>query len=129
MTTLLTLLLNPRTWVILLAVGVITFFAYTMDQNSKMKIEIADQQDEISELQDTAETLKAGQLIIKDDIVRLDEMAKRKQQVIIREIQIQKELDEIPKTIDAPLADPNNLLYAKRLRDYQNESLANLTRN
>lgn len=120
-------LLDPRTWVVLVIVGVTWFFVHTFEQNKQFKIELDNQQDKIVLLQKETDGLRAGQEILKEDISRLDEIAANKQKIIIREVEIRRELSEIPKTIDAPFADDNNLAYARRLRQHQHDTLSDLT--
>lgn len=122
-------LLNPRTWIVLILVGIVWFFVHTMEQNKQLKSDLLVQEDKIELLETETATLKAGQDIIKEDILRIDVLAQEKQKVIIREIEIRRELDEIPKTIDTPFADDNNFAYAQRVRTHQIDTLSKLTRS
>lgn len=117
------LLMNPKAWIALLAAAFIAFVAFTFHENGNLKADLKTQQQTISQLQTDAEVLRKGQSLIKTDIQRLDDLAQAKQTIIIRETELNRDLDEIPETEDRPFADSNNLAYAQRLRDYQHNAI------
>src|SRR6476620_306416 len=121
------LLLNPKTWVAMLAAMFIAFFVYTMRQNDSLKTKLDDQAEVVLQLEADRDKLVAGQEILVRDVSRLDELGASKQTIVIKQQELDRDLDEIPETQDRPFADPNNLAYGQRLRDYQTESLSELT--
>lgn len=123
------LLLNPKTWIAGLAALFILFFVYTMKENDSLKQKLDDQQEVVAQLVVDNKSLKEGQLILLNDVSRLDTLAASKQTIIIRENQLDRDLDAIPETDDRPFADDNNFAYGQRLRSYQTESLDALTAN
>lgn len=114
-----TILLNPKTWVALLAALVLGFMTYTIYENKQLNKDIVAAENTIKTLNGKIETLEAGYVIVKDDIKALDKLAERKDQLIIRETEVRTELEQIPQTIDRPLHDANNFAYAKRVSDHQ----------
>ena len=119
-------LLNPYTLIAGVVIAFALFIFVIMDQNGDMKVKLDAQEQTISQLQDDAKLLKAGQEILINDISRLDEIANYKQTIVIREQNLDNDLEAIPETEDRPFSDPNNLAYAQRLRDHQNATLSEL---
>lgn len=124
---LLKLIRSPAAWMTAAIVAVVLFIAVLMNQNSSMSVKLDAQEATISELQKTTEILQAGQVIQQRDMERLNDIANYKQTVVIREQNLENDLDNIPETQDRPFADGNNLAYAHRLREHQQAITNELT--
>lgn len=118
------ILLNPKVILGIVVAAIIAFIALTFQQNAHLKDELQARDDTIATLSVDIGKLKDGQVNLQNDIIGLDAIANWKSTVVVRERALDSSTRDIPVTLnDAPFSDPNNMLYARRLRDFQQQSI------
>lgn len=116
---------NPVVLVLILVLGLGLGLQYFMGQNALKNKDIQMYQQREQAYEQVFQAQQQTISILQNDVLRIDDLNKSKQTVIIRQQDLDRQLNEIPDTSeDRPFSNPDLLAAAGIMRNYQQSSPA-----
>jgi hypothetical protein len=117
---LLKLLKSPITWVIIGVCALNIFVSSLLINNINLNHKNYDLKQQQTRYEQVIEAQKKSIIILEQDRVLLSNLEKNKQQVVVKQNNLNQKLNAIPKTsTDKPFTNPELLSAAEQLRAYQ----------
>lgn len=120
MMTMLKILTNPATWIVLVIIVLISFAQVNRNLNHKVdKLEVQNAQ-----LVQQTKDLEANVEIVKGDTKSLEKLIAKRQVVVQKQTEIIREINEIPDTsIEKPFQNLELYEAAVKFREYQKDAI------